>query len=232
MIAMKSIISNETLNGSDLQGIYQNRFKGKLEYRNRVWNVLIRNYFQKYIQSGDTVLDLGAGYGEFINNVHCGKKYAIDLNPDTVHKVNAGVEVITQDCSTHWPLPDNSLDVVFTSNFFEHLPDEQTLVRTLEEIKRCLKPSGRIIAMGPNLKYLPVAYWDFCDHCLPLTEQSLSEALSHHGFHIEKCLDKFMPFTMANGPQYPAFFVSVYLHFPIVWRIFGKQFLIVATVTT
>lgn len=227
MTDMKSGTSNLTPNAEELQRMYHTRFDGRLEYRNKVWKVLIRDYFQQLVRTEDTVLDLGAGYGEFINHVQCGKKYAMDINPDTAHFANANVEVIQQDCSTHWPLSDDSLDIVFTSNFFEHLSDTPALARTLGEAMRCLKPGGRIIATGPNIKYASGAYWDFIDHHLPLTELSLAEAFTQQGFSIEKCIGKFLPFTMASGPQYPVFFVAMYLRLPFAWRIFGKQFLVI-----
>lgn len=217
-----------THTSEELQDIYQARFNGRLEYRNKVWTVLVRDCFQQWVRATDTVLDLGAGYGEFINNVQCGKKYAIDLNPDTAQKVSADVELIAQDCSEPWPLPDGSLDVIFTSNFFEHLPDTQALTRTLAEAKRCLKPGGRLIAMGPNSIYCGKAYWEVVDHHIPLSEQSLARALEELDFTIEKCIAKFMPFTMSEGLQYPAFFVALYLRLPLAWRIFGKQFFIIA----
>ena len=34
-----------------------------------------------YLPDQPYVLDLGCGYGEFINNVSCTKKFAMDLNP-------------------------------------------------------------------------------------------------------------------------------------------------------
>ena len=220
--------ANETLSPTELKGMYKVRFGEKLEYREKVWEVLISGFFQKWFGKEDAVLDLGAGYGEFIKAVACGKKYAMDLNPDTKEKVGKDVTVFQQDCSERWPLPDNSLDAIFTSNFFEHLPDKQLLSRTVREVYRCLKPGGRIVCMGPNIKYLPGQYWDFIDHYLPLTELSLSEALNQEGLSTEVCIDKFMPFTMVNAPKYPSVFISLYLKMPLAWRIFGKQFLIVA----
>lgn len=219
---------NEPLSADDLRRIYRARFGGRQAYRNRVWHVLVRDYFERWIRPEDIVLDMGAGYGEFINHIRCGKKYVLDLNPDTADRVSGDVEVIVQDCSAPWPFPDSHFDVVFTSNFLEHLPDKQALARTLGEANRCLKPGGRFIGMGPNIKYLPGAYWDFIDHHIPLTERSLSEALAQQGFRIEKCIDRFLPFTMVNGPQYPVFFLAVYLRIPFIWRIFGKQFLVLA----
>lgn len=224
---MKSGTSNKTLSGEELQRIYEARFEGRLDYRNKVWTVLIRDFFQKYIRRNDAVLDLGAGYGEFINTIQCGKKYAMDLNPDTAERVNTGVELLAQDCAESWPLRDGSLDVVFTSNFFEHLSDVQTLVRTLIEVRRCLKYGGILIAMGPNITYAGNAYWDVVDHRLALSEHSLAKTLVSQGFSIQKCIARFLPFTMSEGLQYPTFFVAAYLRFPLAWRIFGKQFLVI-----
>jgi predicted SAM-dependent methyltransferase len=58
-----------------------------------------------------------------------------------------------------WDVPAESLDVVFTSNFLEHLPDKASVEQTVKEAGRALKPGGRLICMGPNVKYLPGAYW-------------------------------------------------------------------------
>jgi hypothetical protein len=71
-------------------------------------------------------------------------------------------------------------------------------------------------------------YWDFWDHYLPLTEQSLSELLKLRGFNVEQCLPKFLPYTMVNTRPLPLFFVNAYLQLPWIWKVLGKQFLIVA----
>ena len=212
----------------ELQRIYGARFSRNLQYRRKVWNVLVPNFFQRYIKPGDAVLDLGCGYGEFINTVRCGKKFAMDLNPDAPKHLDAAVTFLAQDCSTRWQLDDASLQVVFSSNFFEHLPDKTALGRTFDEIFRCLVPGGRLIAMGPNIKYLSGEYWDFWDHYLPLTEKSLTEGLRSRGFQVSECIDKFLPYTMANEREYPTAFVKLYLTVRLAWRIFGRQFLVIA----
>ena len=214
---------------ADLQRIYDARFSSNAEYRKQVWEVLCGNWFQRFIRKNETVLDLGCGYGEFSNAIRAGKKYAMDLNPDAPRHLCADVEFLLQDCSACWPLAGGSLDAVFTSNFFEHLPDKAALGRTLDEIHRCLRPGGHLIALGPNIKYLPGEYWDFWDHHIPLTEASLKEALVTRRFEVKVCLPRFLPYTMANGPRYPVAFLRAYLKLPPVWAIFGKQFLVVAT---
>lgn len=217
---------NPSPGGPELQRIYGARFAGKSDYRTRMWKVLV-SYFSRWFPSTGAVLDLGAGYCEFINNAAAGVKYAMDLNPDIHHRAAQGVTVFRQDCSDPWPLPENQLDAVFTSNFLEHLPNKAAVSTVLSHAYRCLKPGGRIIAMGPNIKYVPGEYWDFFDHYVELTELSLAEALSHCGFEIEKCVGRFLPYTMSRGREYPAWALRLYLAMPAVWAVFGKQFLVV-----
>ena len=216
---------------ADLQRIYEQRFSRDLEYRQQVWQVLVAQVFQRFATPTAAVLDLGCGYGEFIRHIRCGRKFAMDLNPDAPRRAGPGVECFVQDCSAPWPLPDGALDLVFSSNFFEHLPDKAALGRTFDEAFRCLGRGGRLVAMGPNIRYLPGAYWDFWDHYLPLTELSLKEALENRGFAIERCHARFLPYTMAGGPRYPLLFLRLYLALTPAWRIFGKQFLVVARKT-
>lgn len=212
----------------EVQTIYERRFARNQAYRKKIWRVLTADFFQRLINPAGSVLDLGCGYGEFINQILAREKYGMDLNPDAAKRLAPNVQYFQQDCSRAWPLPENALDAVFTSNFFEHLPDKATLGRTLEEAHRCLKPGGRLIALGPNIRFMPGSYWDFWDHYLPLTETSLSEGLQNRGFRIEQCRDRFLPCTMVNAPQYPVFFLRLYLMLPVFWPAFGKQFLIVA----
>lgn len=212
----------------ELSLIYHRRFARTAQYRNKVWRILTREYFQRWIPANAHVLDLGCGYGEFINNITAGKKLAMDLNPAVAHQLAPEVGFIQQDCSAAWPLPNDSLDVVFTSNFFEHLPDKQHLSHALAHALRCLKPGGRLIAVGPNIKYLHGEYWDFYDHHIYLTETSLGEAMEITGYQLDLVIPKFLPFTMVKAPEYPMFFVRLYLALPWFWRIRGRQFLLVA----
>ena len=46
-------------------------------------------------------------------------------------------------------------------------------------------------------------------------------------FTVDVCLARFLPYTMASGPQYPLLVLRAYLRLPIAWRMFGKQFLVV-----
>jgi SAM-dependent methyltransferase len=213
---------------SDLEQIYRDRFSGSEEYRTKVWEVLTSKFFSRWISPGARVLDLGCGYCEFINLVNAAVKYGMDLNPQSSKSASAEVHIFEQDCSTPWPLPEAGLDVVFTSNFFEHLLGKTHLEMTLREAYRCLAPGGCLIAMGPNIKCIPGEYWDFFDHYLPLTELSLSEILRKCGFAVERQIPRFLPFRMSGRRKYPVWMLSAYLSLRPAWRLLGKQFLVIA----
>jgi SAM-dependent methyltransferase len=136
---------------------------------------------------------------------------------------------LEQDCSREWPLASETLDCIFTSNFFEHLLVKEDVRRTILQIYRCLRPGGRLICMGPNIRCLPGAYWDFWDHYLPLTERSLCELLELFRFRIERSVARFLPYRMSGRRPVPLPLVRLYLKLPLLWPMFGKQFLIIAS---
>ena len=206
---------------------YQLRFATLGEYRNQVWQVLCKEYFARYVPSNSVILDLGSGWGEFINNIVAFEKYAMDLNPTSFEYLSPKVKYIQQDCSQKWAVKSASLDVVFSSNFLEHLYDKASIERTVSEAYRCLKDSGLIIFMSPNIKFLPGAYWDFWDHHIPLTELSCSEMLKISGFEIEQCIPKFLPYSMSMNMKPPVLLVKLYLKLPVLWNFFGKQFIVI-----
>ena len=212
-----------------LRDIYRIRFT-KLEiYRNNVWMILCDEYFSKFINPDSNILDLGSGWGEFINNINAANKWALDLNPDTKQHLNQGIIFLQQDCIKRWEIQSESLDVVFTSNLLEHLTERKNVEFTISEAKRCLKPNGIIICLGPNIKYLTRSYWDFWDHVIPITESSISELLKLMGFNIELSISKFLPYSMSQGWTPNLFLVRMYLKLFFLWPLFGKQFLVVGS---
>jgi ubiquinone/menaquinone biosynthesis C-methylase UbiE len=214
----------------DIQLLYRYRFKeAELGPKLIIWKVLCERYFQKLIGADAVVLDVACGYGEFINNIRAKAKHAIDLNPDTTRFLSADVQFHQSRADSMTAIADSSVDVVFTSNFLEHLESKSACDSVFKEILRVLRPGGRFIVMGPNIKYLADKYWDFYDHHLPLSHLSLEEGLAVAGFDIKSVVAKFLPYTTRSAlPKHP-FLISLYLKMPIAWKILGKQFLLVAT---
>lgn len=218
----------EYQNKDDVSRIYAKRFSNSAAYRNKVWQVLCNDFFSQWIFNHHTVLDLGCGYGEFINNIQCYEKYALDLNPESSKNLTTDIILLNQYSNKPWNIENDKLDIVFTSNFFEHLPDKKSLSDTLVIAKNKLKQNGILIAMGPNIHYLKGEYWSYWDHYLPLTHSSLAEGLELSGFKIEKIIPKFLPYTMERSFKPPIGFIKLYLNLPLIWNVFGKQFLVIA----
>jgi ubiquinone/menaquinone biosynthesis C-methylase UbiE len=212
----------------DLTRLYRNRFRpDELPRRMAVWKALCSGFFQPLIGPDRIVLDLACGYGEFINNISAQKKYAVDLNPDARGHLGKDVEFCLGRADAVAAVPDGAVDVVFASNFLEHLRTKDECDAVLAEILRMLSPGGRFIVMGPNIRYLAAEYWDFYDHYLPLSHLSLAEGLAQAGFDVEQVIARFLPYTTRSAlPQHPAL-VALYLKVPLVWRALGKQFLLV-----
>lgn len=209
---------------SKLDELYQNRFDSDEQKRKELlWKILIKNFFQKYIPKYSTVLDIGAGFCEFINNIECKEKIALDINPATRYYANEDVRVVLDDITDMKSLVDESVDIAFASNFFEHLPDKLTFLKSLKEINRVLRPSGRILILQPNIAILNGVYWDFLDHYLPLTHNSVVEGLYITSYKPVEVKPKFLPFTTKSKfPQHPLF-IRLYLAIPLAHWILGKQ---------
>lgn len=213
-----------------LKATYEARFSdAELRDKQILWSVLCQEQFQQYVPVDGTVLDLGAGYCEFSNNIRARRRIAVDLNPDTAAFAVEGVEVLETNSADMHQIADGTVDTVFTSNFFEHLPDTEALLATLGESQRVLRPGGSIVVLMPNIRNLPGAYWDYLDHHLALTQHSLSEALTLTGFEVTRIVPRYLPYTVRNS-RMPVSRVTIraYLAFRPAWWVLGKQMLVVA----
>jgi SAM-dependent methyltransferase len=217
---------------TDIKAIYSQRFHTMgLERRRRVWSILCEQFFNRLIDADDTVLDLACGYGEFINSVRAKQKFGIDFNPDAPRFLDNGVRFYQTAATDLSDICAASIDVVFTSNFLEHLASKDECSGVFRQVYKILKPGGRFIIMGPNIRYAYRKYWDYFDHQLPLSHLSVSEGLRQCGFGIQRVIPRFLPYTMNESVPTHDMLVRLYLKIPLIWRLFGKQFLVVACKT-
>ena len=207
---------------SDLKNIYQRRFGEDIEFRDRMYRVLCGDFFQRYIPAEAVVLDIAAGYCEFINNIKAKKKIALDLNPDVKNYAGSDVEVVVSPSTDMNGIKDESVDAAFTSNFLEHLAKED-IVRTINEVRRVLKKDGSFLILQPNYRYCYKDYWMFFDHITALDHRSISEALEVNGFKVIECRPRFLPYTTKSRLPKSLFLIKLYLKFPPAQLIMGKQ---------
>ena len=214
-----------------LEALYANRFgEEDRAWKDEVWAILWRRVFSRWLPDAATLVDLGAGYCEFINHAVARRRIAVDLNPETARTAQPGIEVRATSADDLGFLRDGEVDAVFTSNFLEHLPTKDAVLRVLGEVRRVLKPGGRFILMGPNIRYLADRYWDYFDHHVPLSDASVCEALLLDGFRLEHVEPRFVPYTVKGARLRWRWLIELYLWLrPLSSRLFGRQFLIVAS---
>ena len=121
-----------------------------------------------------------------------------------------------------------SVDVVFCSNFFEHLPDKQTFLPTLTEIRTVLRPGGRLLFCSPtsdwSAAHTGTSSIIICR--LPIGRSWRRARAS--GFDIVEVIPRFLPYTTRSGlPQSP-WLVRLYLAVRPAWRLLGGQTWMVA----
>jgi ubiquinone/menaquinone biosynthesis C-methylase UbiE len=216
-----------TLDPQRLEDLYEHRFGTEHPAREALWSVLCHDFFQRWVSPGDTVLDVAAGHCEFANAIVGVRRIALDLNPAVRRYAANGVEAVVGR-SDDMPLADAEVDTAFVSNFFEHV-DRATILATLLEIHRVLKPGGRLLILQPNIRFCARDYWQFFDHITPVDDRALAEALTATGYRLQLCIPRFLPYTTKGRlPATPAL-VRLYLRSPVAWRILGAQAFLVAT---
>jgi SAM-dependent methyltransferase len=219
------------LSGAD-DAIYARRFPAAdaahAEWRRALWQVLVRDFFSRFVPADACVLDFGCGNGEFLRALSAKRRIGVDRRASLRAQLPAEIEYHCTAGLRLDAIASRSVDVVFCSNLLEHLPSREALLELLAEFQRVLASAGRLLVLGPNLRYTGAAYWDFFDHVLPLTDKSLAEALAAAGFEVERMLPRFLPYTTVGARRIPLALVSLYLRLPFVWRIFGAQFFAVA----
>lgn len=215
---------------SGLDRLYAARFHDdERESKARLWRVLCKEFFAPYVPRDAFVIDLGAGYCDFINNISARRRIAVDLNPDTARYAAPGVEVRQLPLAQLSEAVDRgAVDFAFASNVFEHLRGPDSLLKVLTNVRTALRPGGQIMIMQPNVRLVGGAFWDFFDHTLPLSERGMTEALEVAGFRVVECRARFLPYTTKSRLPQWAFLVRLYLRFRPAQYLLGKQMLVLA----
>jgi SAM-dependent methyltransferase len=204
---------------------YRTRFQ-ESEVRGLVWRHIAGWLAAQSLVGPDLdVLELAAGYGDFVRNISARRRVAMDINPLLPDLLPAGIEAVVGDCTDLSRFDEASFDLVFASNFLEHLewPDVD---RCVDEARRVLRAGGRLILVQPNFRLAARRYFDDYTHRTIFTDQSLPDYLSSRGFSIERCEPRFLPLTVKSRLSAGHRLVPLYLRLP--WRPMAGQMLVSA----
>ena len=182
--------------------------------RETLWKTLCESHFQRFVRPEDTVLELGCGYGDFINNIQCAIKIGVDRWSGIAEYLNPGVRAEVGEITNLSCIASHSVDFVFASNIFEHLTKAE-MAECLSEVRRVLRPEGTLNIVQPNYRLCYAEYFDDYTHVSIYSDRSLSDFLRANGFNILQCLPRFLPLTIKSRlPVWPAL-IKAYLASPV-----------------
>lgn len=175
---------------------YSNKLKPITDYPFKLVSFLIK---KNDIKPGMNVLDLGCGRGDYIipfkqlgMNV-----YGVDISEYSINYLkNNGYNVCYCDFEKNKiPFEKNFFDVIFSKSVIEHLGNPENY---FEEIKRILKPNGKLIILTPDWYSQYKIFYNDYTHKQPYTIESLQNILINYNFNDIK--------------------VSYFYQLPIIWK--------------
>lgn len=194
--------------------------------REAVWRV-VAGYLARWVPRDSAVLEVGAAYCHWINNVRAARRVAVDIWPGVRDHVGPGVEARALDAATQLhELGESVFDVTLASNVLEHF-EPQAAAAVARGVRAVLKPAGRLVLVQPNFRYAFREYFDDYTHRAVFTDVSLPAMLRAEGFDVEHVEPRFLPYSMRDTrwPIAP-WLVRAYLRSP--YRPRAGQMLVVA----
>ncbi|MFA6097981.1 MAG: class I SAM-dependent methyltransferase [Patescibacteria group bacterium] len=121
--------------------------------RKYLWSELY--FFNKYVASGDSVLDAGCGNGRLLQMLEQKNiSYTgIDISPRLVAiaKAQHPNQTFLAGDITNLPFPDNKFNAVFCIATLHHIPGKELREKTIKEFHRVLKKGGCLLMTNWNL---------------------------------------------------------------------------------
>jgi SAM-dependent methyltransferase len=191
--------------------------------RDVVWEALWRFHFKRLVPADGCVLDLGAGYGNFINNVAAKRRIALDMWPDFPQFLAPGVESHVGAVTDLDFLADGAVDFAFASNLFEHIP-QAAFAQVLDALQSKLSARGTLNILQPNYRYASREYFDDYTHVSIYSHISLTDFLTANGYEVTYVAPRFLPLTVKSRMPVSPWLIAAYLASPI--KPLGKQMFI------
>ena len=204
------------------EGYRRTRFRHDPD-RETLWATLCRSYFQRLIEPEFHVLELGAGYANFINNIHCRTRTAVDLWPGLPEHVRTGVIAHVGSVIDLTFLPDASIDFIFASNLFEHLTQSE-FATVLAQLRKKARSGATLTILQPNYRRAYREYFDDYTHVTVYSDVSLCDFLESNGWRVIERVPGFLPLSLKSALPVRPWLIRLYLTLP--WKPLAKQMLV------
>lgn len=193
--------------------------------RNLLWKTLNSAFFSKYYNKDSTVLDIGCGHADFINNVQAKRRIALDQWEGFVEYLDENIDPIVGNIQDIDKLDNNSIDFVMASNIIEHVT-QKDFKEFLEILRPKLRDGGTLNLVQPNYRYAYKEYFDDYTHISVYSHISLCDLLKANGYEVSMVIPKFLPLTIKS--RLPVFPLLIRLYLKLPFSPMGKQMFIQA----
>jgi ubiquinone/menaquinone biosynthesis C-methylase UbiE len=161
---------------------------------------LRRGFLLSHVRSGDTVLDIGCGAGEFSAALREAgvQPIAVDVAREALSRASErvpGLDARLWRAGEPLPVDDGAVDAIWAGEVIEHVVD---LAPWLSELRRVLRPRGTLLLTTPHhgrgtLLRLALSPRRFAQHFEPrsdhvrfLSPRTLRELLHDLGFDVAR----------------------------------------------
>lgn len=129
-------------------------------------------------------LDVGAGTGGVLSELRRrSDAWGAELNAaGALFVAGRGLPVVRARLP-HLPFADDSFDLAVSLDVFEHIEDD---VAAIAEVRRVLRPGGRLIATVPALRWLWSEHDEALHHFRRYHRPDFREAVESAGFHVQR----------------------------------------------
>lgn len=112
------------------------------------------------IKKGEKILEAGCGTGNLALKIKERGAEVVGLDNcrealEVCQKKDPDIEIVLADLTQKLPFPDNYFDKIASNNTLYTIPEEKQL-ETLKELKRVLKPGGKIVIANPKRGWKPL----------------------------------------------------------------------------
>jgi SAM-dependent methyltransferase len=157
-------------------------------------------WYTTYLRSGDVVLDVGCANGAHTTAAarHVRRIFGVDRDAGQLAIAAASVRrsgldnvrLFAWDLGRPFPFPAGGFDAVLFLDVIEHLTER---IAVLREIRRVLKPEGRLLVSGPNrdstwrrrLRGAGLFAFSDPDHKVEYTRDEFVAELRAGGFEVD-----------------------------------------------
>ncbi|MHB1167120.1 MAG: class I SAM-dependent methyltransferase [Carboxydocellales bacterium] len=148
-------------------------------------------HFKKYLNKEAKILEIGCASGDYL--VHLRDfggwdAYGIELSSYAVDKAKKEYQLNIQEGTLFdTSFENNEFDLVIMRHVLEHIPN---INETLQEIKRILKPKGKIMIIVPNVDTIETkvfgSYWwyDIPRHFYNFSPKTVGHIMKKNGFSV------------------------------------------------